>query len=716
MINSAPIDLNNLAWPSSRLAEATVVLGRRAGLLTERTKVPGWVKNPPRRQADEAAWWFEVTATRLGLESEPVQTPYPEVDQMVRHAAPAVLRLPGEARFLLLLKHSWRGLAVIGPDQAVHHLRPDTVRAALCQNVEAPLLADIDQMLAEVGVDPDRRSKACREILRQQLRSTQIEGCWLLRLSAGADLWRQMWHTRLLRPLATLFGAQIIQQLLLVTAWWVIGQSVLQNHFEWGWLWAWTLLLITIIPFQTLESLAEGAFATKTSALFRQRLFHGVLQLKPEETRHQGIGQFLGRVLEIETLELLTLNGGLATLTAIISLLTAVIVLSLGAGGWLYAMLLVGWLMFTGLVSWGYLYRHRAWSTTHREMTNDLVERMVGHRTRLAQETQEQWHQEEDDYLHGYQAETRQLDAMGLWLSNAIPQGWLLMGLAGLLTLFVINPPTVTALAITIGGLALAFQALTQLVSGLVSLVEAIIAWEQTAPLLSAASRTDEMLTPETTPILESDQELATDNRLVPLLEIDNLAFRYHHREFTLDRCDLQVYAGDRLLLEGPSGGGKSTLATLLAGLRIPESGLLLWQGYDWQTVGREVWRQQVVLTPQFHENHVITGTLAFNLLMGRHWPPTPEDMVEAEAICDELGLGDLLERMPAGILQMVGDSGWRLSHGERSRLYMARALLQQSKFIILDESFAALDPENLSMALHCVFKRAPTLLVVAHP
>ena len=349
-------------------------------------------------------------------------------------------------------------------------------------------------------------------------------------------------------------------------------------------------------------------------------------------------------------------------------------------------------------------------------MTNDLVEQMVGHRTRLAQEAAEQWHQEEDQYLDDYLVETRRLDAMGLWLSNAIPQGWLLVGLAGLLPLLVINSPSVTALAITIGGLALAFQALTQLVSGLVSLVEAIIAWEQTAPLLSAASRTDEMLSPEATPVLEPDQEAATVNRLVPLMEIDNLTFRYRQREFTLDRCDLQVYNGDRLLLEGPSGGGKSTLAALLAGLRVPESGLLLWQGYDWQTLGREAWRQQVVLTPQFHENHVITGTLAFNLLMGRRWPPTPKDMAEAEAICRELGLGDLLERMPAGLLQMVGDSGWRLSHGERSRLYMARALLQQSKFIILDESFAALDPENLTMALQCVFKRAPTLLVVAHP
>jgi ABC-type multidrug transport system fused ATPase/permease subunit len=64
----------------------------------------------------------------------------------------------------------------------------------------------------------------------------------------------------------------------------------------------------------------------------------------------------------------------------------------------------------------------------------------------------------------------------------------------------------------------------------------------------------------------------------------------------------------------------------------------------------------------------------------------------------------------------MVGESGWRLSHGERSRLFIARALLQRAEVVILDESFAALDPETLEKALRCVLKRAPTLLVIAHP
>jgi ATP-binding cassette subfamily B protein len=156
-------------------------------------------------------------------------------------------------------------------------------------------------------------------------------------------------------------------------------------------------------------------------------------------------------------------------------------------------------------------------------------------------------------------------------------------------------------------------------------------------------------------------------------------------------------------------------LAALLVGLRQPGSGLLVLDGLDRATLG-ETWRRLSTAAPQFHENHVLTGTFAFNLLMGRRWPPSDADLAEAEQLCDELGLSDLLGRMPSGLMQMVGETGWQLSHGERSRLYLARALLQKSELVVLDESFAALDPETLEKCLRCAVKRARTLLVIAHP
>jgi ATP-binding cassette subfamily B protein len=171
----------------------------------------------------------------------------------------------------------------------------------------------------------------------------------------------------------------------------------------------------------------------------------------------------------------------------------------------------------------------------------------------------------------------------------------------------------------------------------------------------------------------------------------------------------------DRVLLTGPSGSGKSTLAALLVGLRRPASGLLLMGGLDRATLGQQ-WHQWATEAPQFHDNHVFSGTLAFNLLMGREWPPTAAALAEARAVCEDLGLGPLLQRMPGGLQQRVGETGWQLSHGERSRVFLARALLQRAPLTVLDESFAALDPPTLHRCLRCALQRSQALVVIAHP
>jgi ATP-binding cassette subfamily B protein len=296
-----------------------------------------------------------------------------------------------------------------------------------------------------------------------------------------------------------------------------------------------------------------------------------------------------------------------------------------------------------------------------------------------------------------------------------VPRGWLFLGLLGLAPAFVAGHGSPAALAIGLGGMLLAYRALHKLATGMWHLAGTAIAWAQVAPLFQAVARPEVGGSPAFafTPVPGADSSDAASI----VLEAHELVFRYHDRGApVLQGCNLRIRTGDRLLLEGPSGGSKSTLASLLSGLRMPESGLLLLRGLDRQTLGSEGWRRRVVAAPQFHENHVLTETFAFNVLLGRRWPPKSEDIEAAERVCRDLGLDDLLSRMPAGLLQLVGETGWQLSHGERSRLYMARALLQEADLVILDESFAALDPETLHRCLRCVLDHARTLLVIAHP
>jgi ATP-binding cassette subfamily B protein len=705
------------AWDVAHLGEAMELIARKARLLPR--AAPSSAPPGGLATADPAALAQSVhlIAGQLGIEAEPVEFAYAEADRFVRRVAPAILLLPpgaadGNPRFLALLKSRNGRATLLAPDFTARRVSTDSLRTSLCAPLEAERRATLGELLDRASIPPAQREQVTARILTEQLSAARLEAGWLLRLSPAAGVWQHARHARLVQPLLAILGGDLIRQVLLVITWFIIGRSVLSGNFDPAWLWAWALLLFTGIPLQLLAARAQGQLATGLSGVFKARLLYGALKLQPDEIRHQGLGQFLGRVLESNAIELLALSGGLTTLMSLTQLLIAIGVLATGIGGWLHALLLVLCALITLLLGWRYWRTSRAWVAAYRGMTNDLVERMVGHRTRLAQEDAATWHEEEDRDLDRYLRLSENVDRVAAWLA-AIPRAWMVGGLAGLATALLTTDPTPARLAISLGGIFLALQALNSIIAGVQNVVAVTQAWDQVAPLFNAAARREEIASI----VLPAQSRPARELAQPALLTAKEITFRYRqHGQPVLDRCSLQVRQGERLLLEGPSGGGKSSLAAVLAGLRSPESGLLLLQGYDQPSLGAETWRRRVAVAPQFHENHVFTETFAFNLLMGRRWPPTPTDLAEAEAICGELGLGDLIGRMPSGLQQMVGESGWQLSHGERSRLYIARALLQGADLMILDESFAALDPQTLTVALQCVLRRAPTLMVIAHP
>jgi ATP-binding cassette subfamily B protein len=715
-------DLNALAWDAARLGEAIQLLARKARLLPHAAHAPAPPGDLETTDSASLAQRVNLVASQLGIEAEPVESTYADAERFVCRVAPAILYLPqapanASPRFLALLKSGNARATLLAPDFSAQHVSPRVISRALRAPIEAPRRKTIDALLERAGVAPGQRERVGAPILAEQLSGARLEGGWLLRLSPAASVWQQARQARLLRPLFAIVGADLIRQVLLLMTWWVIGSSVFAGSFDSAWLWAWALLVFSGIPFQLLMTRAQGQFATGLSGIFKTRLLYGALKLQPDEIRHQGLGQFLGRVLETEAIELFAISGGLTALVALIEVMIAAAVLSVGIGGWVHALILVAWVLLTVILGWYYWRTNRAWVATYRGMTNDLVERMVGHRTRLAQEDPGTWHVEEDRDLDRYLHLSERVDRAGMLLA-AIPRAWMVVGLGWIAVTLISAEYSLVLLAIGLGGVLLALQALTSIIAGVQNVVAVMQAWDQVAPLFNAATRREEIasivLPTQAEPTdLRAEQEITQQ----PLLTAKEVSFRYReHGPAVLNRCNLQVGRGDRLLLEGPSGGGKSSLAAVLAGLRAPESGLLLLWGYDRASLGAETWRQRIAVAPQFHENHVFTETLAFNLLMGRRWPATEADLREAEEICRELGLGDLISRMPAGLQQMLGESGWQLSHGERSRLYIARALLQKADLMILDESFAALDPETLAVALRCVLQRAPTLLVIAHP
>ncbi len=679
---------DSLWWPASGLGEALSLL----------TNVPGSAN--PQAPTPIPDWWIESAAQTLGFEAQPAETTYAELERQLDRMGPAIIAI--DSTFLALLPNS----TLLTPDLKKVRIDAAQIRSALCADMEAPVLREIMETLDRAKIPPEKRDRARDAILRERLSSKRIRGIWLLRLPPGANFWEQLRHSRVPRRLAALASAHAVQYLLWILAWYIVGSHVLSGGTDRGWLIPWALLLLTLVPLRVLITRLQGWVAIGAGALLKQRLFFGSLRLDPDSLRHQGAGQLLGRVLESEAVEALALSGGFLALVALIEIVVAIFILAAGAGGLLQAALLFLWLLVAAAMAWKYFERNRDWTDVRLAMTHDLVESMAGHRTRLAQLASDRWHEGEDEALENYLKSSQAVDQSTARLIALVPRGWLVLGLLGLAPAFIYGNASTARIAIAVGGTLLAYRAWRRLASGAWQLAGAAVAWQRTAVLFHAATRME----------LPGALDVVATKTSPLVVEARDLLYRYSDRtEPVLRGANLAIARGNRLVLEGASGGGKSTLVSLLAGVREPNSGRIFIDGFDRPTLGAAEWRRRLAAAPQFHENHVLAETFAFNLFLGRPTVLMPADFEEAQALCDELGLGDLLGRMPAGMLQMVGETGWQLSHGERSRLYIARALLQNAELVVLDESFAALDPENLKRAVECVVKRARTLLVIAH-
>lgn len=704
-------ELATLAWPLDRCGEAIEALARHAGLQSV-----GAAVGPP-MQTFESDEQFEAcverVCARLGIATESVATNGAEVHELLRSAGPALLRYRTEQTdgVLLLLGATSRVVKLLDPQLSIAKQPLKRVRAAICEHMETPAMADVDALLAHADIAQNDRPAIRRVLVQQRLAGELFENCWLLRAPPGASFLKQLVNVHLPSRLCAMLLAYAGLYAFEIVGWSLIGRGALGGRLDSGWLLAWALLLLCMVPLRFIGGWLQGGMSIDAGTLLKQRLLAGALNMESQTIRQQGGGRLLSRVIESQALESLALNGGFAVLVALLELALAAWVLALGAGGVVHVLALLAWLIVTALLTWRYGRRLRHWTHARLDLTHDLVERMVGHRTRIVQKAPADQHEGEDESLERYVSTSRRFDRAFVPLAG-LPRGWLIVGLLGLAPAFIFGSADATALAVALGGVLLAYRAFGAAASGLAALLRAGVAAKEVMPLFAAARETGEATA---APVHSASRSVSQEANKV-LVQMRDLVFRYRpHGEPVLDRCNLVIQRGDRVLLEGSSGGGKSTLAALLVGLQRPESGLLLLDGLDRATLGN-AWRQLSSAAPQFHENYILTGTLAFNLLMGRRWPASDADLAEAEALCRELGLGELLDRMPSGLMQIVGETGWQLSHGERSRVYLARALLQEAELVVLDESFAALDPETLERCLRCALARAATLVVIAHP
>ena len=189
------------------------------------------------------------------------------------------------------------------------------------------------------------------------------------------------------------------------------------------------------------------------------------------------------------------------------------------------------------------------------------------------------------------------------------------------------------------------------------------------------------------------------------------MSFEYEPEVPVLRDLSFNVNRGEIIGIVGPSGSGKSTLVQLLLRLREPTSGTYLVDGRDARRLSLDDWYGNVTFVPQ--EPHLFAGSVADNIRFFR----TDVDDAAIERAAKLAHVHEDIAAWPGGYSTAVGERGGQISGGQRQRLCIARALVEDPGVIVLDEPTSALDVRSESLIRETIADLAPhtTVFVIAH-
>lgn len=237
-------------------------------------------------------------------------------------------------------------------------------------------------------------------------------------------------------------------------------------------------------------------------------------------------------------------------------------------------------------------------------------------------------------------------------------------------------------------------------------------------PLITTMSYSDDVgkihtIVGEVTDVL-TQPDLVRPTALVTVkgydIQLEDVSFAYQEKP-VLQGVNLSIPAGSVTALVGPSGGGKSTIAKLIASLWDTGDGQITIGGTDIRQIPLAQLNSMIAYVAQ--DNYLFDESIRENIRMGK---PNASDE-EVEEVARKSGCHDFIMQLEKGYETRAGGAGGHLSGGERQRITIARAMLKDAPIIILDEATAYTDPENEAVIQAAVSRlvEGKTLIVIAH-
>jgi ATP-binding cassette, subfamily B, bacterial len=217
--------------------------------------------------------------------------------------------------------------------------------------------------------------------------------------------------------------------------------------------------------------------------------------------------------------------------------------------------------------------------------------------------------------------------------------------------------------------------------------------------------------------ILDAEELVADEPNAIELaraegeVRFDDVTFAHADGRSLFRNLTLRVQPGETVALVGPSGGGKTTLMSLLLRLHRLESGTITLDGHDVRSVTAASLRRQIGYVSQ--DIHLFNDSVAANIAFGS--PEATADDIEVAARC--ANAHDFITALPDGYATVIGERGSRLSGGQRQRIAIARAILKNAPVLVLDEATSALDTVSEAAVQEALerLRTGRTTIVIAH-